>query len=146
MGGFRDRHKDLHVLVIDTDQYSGSFEREMVAFMTGQIGDCGVGDEEAATFVKEHPDMDLEDVVSSQVDEIGCWRPATIWPSPGDDPDYNSVACFLNKLPPEPQLLFLVDRAKKYCDQRRDRAGGTLGFLGARLVLHKTVDEDIAVF
>lgn len=146
MGGFRDMHADLYVLVIDTDQYAGSFEREMVAFMTGQVGDCDVGQEEANKFAEEFPDMDLEDTIGREADEIGCSRPASAWPSPGNNPNYNSVACFLEKLPPENQLLFLVNRAKKYCDERRDRAGGKLKFLGARLVLHKSVDEDIAVF
>lgn len=33
------------IFIVDTGNYSGYFEREMVAFMTGHYGDCEVGSE-----------------------------------------------------------------------------------------------------
>ena len=38
---------EKYLFVIDTDSYSGNFEREMCAYCTGQIGDCEVGIEHA---------------------------------------------------------------------------------------------------
>ncbi len=38
---------DHYLFVIDTDTYAGSFEREICAYVTGQIGECEVGKEEA---------------------------------------------------------------------------------------------------
>ena len=35
----------LYTFIIDTEQYSGNFERQMTAYMTAQIGDCEVGEE-----------------------------------------------------------------------------------------------------
>lgn len=75
------------IFVIDTDKYSGNFEREMTAYATGMVGDCGVGDEEAEKFRK---DFGLEESYEGPFgnslenrpdDEDGCRRPAAIWPS-----------------------------------------------------------------
>ena len=39
-----------YTIIIDTDEYSGNFEREMCAYCTGQVGECEVGEEEQAVF------------------------------------------------------------------------------------------------
>ena len=72
----------LTILVVDTDQYAGNFERQMVAYMTGRLGDCAVGEKEAEAFALEFPDRDFESLVCSVPDEYGCWRPASIYESP----------------------------------------------------------------
>lgn len=73
-----------YLFVIDTDQYAGNFEREMCAFLTGRVGDCGVGQEMAAKFHKEFGDKgdDMFENIASVPDDSGCSRPATIWPNP----------------------------------------------------------------
>lgn len=209
MGALISEGSRRFVLVIDTDSYAGNFEREMVAFMTGIVGDCGQGKEEAAAFEKEFPDLDFEDLVAQEPDEHGCWRPASIWNSPyywndgmgghypnevaqddpevianykrrwdeqnekirqiyAHDPEYAeecvarnddkqpgrypaacSVACFLESRPEEKVLKFLVDRAKRFCAERRTWDGkdpAPLEFKGARLILRRSVDEEIVVF
>jgi hypothetical protein len=80
------------VLVIDTDQYAGNFERQMCAYVTGYLGDCGVGHEQAQRFCDDLGVDDPEDaykieagtaeVIGGEADEHGTWRPVTIWPSP----------------------------------------------------------------
>lgn len=74
------------MLIIDTEQYSGNFEREMCAYITGQIGECGVGDNVAEKYSEKikHLDWWEEHIVSERDDsEYGCHRPASIWPTPG---------------------------------------------------------------
>jgi len=76
-----------YIFVIDTEQYAGNFERELVAHMTGQAGECGVGDDLAAAANKELP-KDARAWFSNHVrqvadDENGCHRPAAIWATPG---------------------------------------------------------------
>ena len=91
------------IFVIDTDKYAGNFEREMCAFMTGIIGECGIGVEEAQLYYEqtglspkdidwdktpvEYADEDLENpfcwFVTKKQDEYGCYRPVSIWPTPG---------------------------------------------------------------
>lgn len=75
-----------YVLVFDTEQYSGSFERELVAYVTGCSGECGVGAEEAAQALEDLPPRVVEwldDHVLHLPDEHGCCRPASVWPTPG---------------------------------------------------------------
>ena len=93
---------DGYVVIIDTDKYAGNFEREMCAFITGQIGECGVGDVEQSTALNELDSESIEwfqDNVAQMGDEHGCARPATIHATPGR-PAYNSVGIYLySRLP-----------------------------------------------
>jgi hypothetical protein len=70
--------------IIDTDSSSGNFEREMCAYLTGQIGDCGVGDEHVDAFKEQFPKEyeAFEDIIGSESDE-GCYRPCEIETTPG---------------------------------------------------------------
>ena len=73
------------LFVIDTDTYAGNFERSLTAWCTGQIGECGVGEEYAASFKEDHPEMIdvFEDLVIQIPDEHGCHRPTAAYPTPG---------------------------------------------------------------
>lgn len=68
-------------IVVDTDSYSGNFERNMCAFATAQIGDCGVGVE----FVdSEHPFSQWWEMnIILNTDDNGVYRPVEIEPTPG---------------------------------------------------------------
>lgn len=71
------------IFCVDTDTYAGGFERELCAYMTGIIGECGVGEEAKRLFEKDGHEP-LEDLVGAYVpDEHGCCRPAAIQPTPG---------------------------------------------------------------
>lgn len=78
-------HEHHVIFIVDTDSYSGNFERELTAFCTGQIGECEVGKEHADVFKAECPDMieTLEEIVITVPDDHGCSRPTSIWPTPG---------------------------------------------------------------
>ena len=98
---------DLY-FVIDTNLYAGNFERPMCAFVTGQVGECGVGEKEAEIFEEEVEDEEfraaVEDLIGAEPDDHGCHRPAKIYPTPGwfnngngghyreDDPDAEEKA------------------------------------------------------
>ena len=72
--------------VIDTDEYAGNFEREMCAYVTSVTGDCNVGDEVSLEFMKEIPVHALQwfdQHIKQMADEHGCFRPVSIWPTPG---------------------------------------------------------------
>lgn len=66
--------------IVDTNQYSGSWEREMCAFMTGHVGDCGTEKRTAEAYLEEFP---LFPSVKKMEDEDGCRRPVEIYPTPG---------------------------------------------------------------
>ena len=66
-------------IVVDTNKYSGNFEREMCAFATAQVGECGVGEDEVD---EAHQYASWWETHIQQVDD-GCWRPVAISPTPG---------------------------------------------------------------
>lgn len=77
---------ESYVFIIDTNQYAGNFERDMCAFCTGQIGDCGVGEEGKDDFLdKVGQDMFelMDKLVEHNPDEHGTCRPCAIEPTPG---------------------------------------------------------------
>jgi hypothetical protein len=74
-----------YILIIDTVDYAGNFERELCAHLTGQTGDCGVGEQYAEKFRTECPKEyeALESLIERQPDDHGNFRPASIYPTPG---------------------------------------------------------------
>lgn len=71
----RQNNEDLYIFVVDTDIYAGNFERQMTAYVTGCVGDCGVGEKEAKMFkavVPEDIAERIEDNIYSVADEHGC--------------------------------------------------------------------------
>lgn len=178
----------MTILVIDTNMYAGNFEREMVAFMTGQVGECGVGGKAAAAFQDQFPDKDFEDLVVSVPDERGCCRPASIYPSPyywndglGHEypnsispeenpeivktyneearkhklkeltaetmrkyPGYSSVACFLDEMPDEETLSFLINRALEFAKTHKNYRGEPYGLVihSARVIETKVEENE----
>lgn len=77
--------KTVYTLIINTDHYSGNFERQICAYATGELGECGVGDAEALAF-KQDPaalKFNFSKAIISLADDRGCKRPATIHPTEG---------------------------------------------------------------
>lgn len=81
----KDGQPNHYLFVIDTNRYAGNFEREMCAYITGQIGECEVGEEQAKLAKQEIPEVvaKLEELIESVPDEHGCHRPCSIFPTPG---------------------------------------------------------------
>ncbi len=73
-----------YVFVVDTNQYAGSFERELCGYASGMVGECGVGNSEAKKFVADYPgENPFSASIAMSPDEHGCHRPVAIWPTPG---------------------------------------------------------------
>lgn len=67
-------------VIVDTNKYAGNFEREMCAYATGQIGECGVGSEEV---VENIPHSLWWGIFVDEVCDEGCYRPVALSPTPG---------------------------------------------------------------
>ncbi len=110
---------DCFVFVIKTNSYAGNFERKMCAYVTGEVGECGVGGEEAELFTQDYPgNYEFEDLVISFPDDHGCYRPATIWGS-----NCNNMAIFFEIAPTSTQLDLVRDRARKFALMTDPRDG-----------------------
>jgi hypothetical protein len=82
----REGSFDGYIFVVDTDHYAGNFERPMTAYVTGNTGECEVGEEEAEMFkatVTIEIGERIDDIIESVPDDHGCCRPASIYPTPG---------------------------------------------------------------
>ena len=150
---------DAWIFVVDTNTYAGNFERCMCAYMTCQIGDCEVG-EEVRDIVKNDFDPKtlerLENIVMQVPDDHGCYRPTTIWSTPGwwNDgngkhyqdgkgpaskkqhyPAYQSVAIFFDedgeKPLPDDLIDLMKDRARAYVTDPRMTTEGAAGLHSA---------------
>jgi hypothetical protein len=74
----------MFYFVIDCDQYAGNYEREMTAYITGCIGDCGVGGELSKELSKDGIALGFfDDLIINEPDENGCARPCKMWDTPG---------------------------------------------------------------
>jgi len=113
--------KTFLLLCIDTNKYAGNFERELCAYATGAVGECGVGKEMAELFLKDHPNLDplSGDYVSGETDDDGCFRPVTIlknynyWRAQRGE--CTTVGIFLDEKPPDELLQVWVDRIRDFC-------------------------------
>ena len=105
-----DGPKEGFAFIVDTDSYAGNFEREMTAFVTGQIGECEVGKE----IIQEDFDYGgFSQIVYKLPADNGCYRPTAIWEveyeKDGRKP-YNAVAMFLNERPSAEMLELMKSR------------------------------------
>ena len=74
------------VFIVDTDKYSGNFEREFRAWITGQIDECDIGAAQARATEGDLSNEILQWFSHNLMqvpDEHGTRRPGTIWPTPG---------------------------------------------------------------
>ena len=76
----------MFTVIIDTDKYSGNFEREMCAYITGVLGICEIGEKESDIALEE---LDQETIYwfnnnTIQMSDDGSnLRPCAIRPTPG---------------------------------------------------------------
>jgi len=108
-------NEDCYIFIVKTNLYSGNFERELCAYITGEVGECGVGDNFAERYRHQVPEQWeglWENRVFSVPDEHGCHRPASIWTDASNE--YTSVAVFLHDRPSDTECEFLVERARKF--------------------------------
>ena len=149
---------DYYIFLIDTDHYAGNFERQMTAWCTGIVGDCGVGKAYAGAFLACYG-REIEEVMT-RPDDNGCWRPTAIFPTPGwsndgmghstadtsgPSPAYQSVGIFFAERPDSAIITLIQQRAASYQPLSAVDAPAPR-ILSFRLLYHRTIEEVIAVY
>lgn len=137
------------LFVVDTDSYAGNFERAMCAYMTGQVGDCGVGKDYAELFKKEVKDIDFIESVAQEVNDDGCPRPTSIFLSK-DSKKYNSIVIYFYQEPSTEEKRLMKERAIKFSnlgERHPSKYIPALTVLGFRLIkktiLYKEVENSV---
>lgn len=91
-------------LIIKTDSYAGNFERELCAWLTGTIGECGVGKE----LVEPDIEAMFENLMYQVTDDHGYYRPVSI-----RFDDTNNLVIFFESSPSEQQMTVILERSKR---------------------------------
>jgi len=135
-------------LVIETDQYAGNFEREMCAYMTGRIGDCEVGGEQAKVAKEDLPEKVWEwcdQCIERKPDDHGCYRPVKMC-----DMDTTALEIYMEELPPPEIFQLFKFRAVAFGLSQGDEDPSTgkvkITVTNARMVKMTTtyLEEDVA--
>ena len=135
----------MYYFIIDTDSYSGNFEREMCAFITGALGECEVGEENAKRFaidVAEEYKHRMDAIIDQEQDEHGCWRPVKIYFTKGCNA-YQSVCIIFSEEPTESDIAFLKERAYKYDGLTRFSKEESPKITGFRLLKKETTIKEL---
>lgn len=131
----------MHHLIVDTENYSGDFYRQMVAFATGCYGECDVGDDlaqRACAEMTHHAWWEQHIIMQKDENpELECWRPVSLEITPGffmcvkglmsdDDTDaerfqrrspvYLSLKIQVDELPPQDVWEEFQERVIAFCE------------------------------
>jgi hypothetical protein len=103
---------ERYIFAIITDSYTGNFERDMCAYVTGQWGDCEVGKMFADPVMASLTD----DYIEMVPDHAGCFRPVTMMETPGiaDGELHGGVAIFFNRRPHDKLIQRMKERAYEF--------------------------------
>lgn len=115
-----DNQNFKHAIVIQTNLYSGNFEREMCAYITGSYGECEVG-EEIADMVNHDLEIPLYEYTDSLMDDNGCRRPVSIYMN--ENHEYNDVIIFFETRPTDEMMKMVRERAEKFAQESRNNIG-----------------------
>ena len=135
-----NEYKTSWIFVIDTENYAGNFERGMCAYLTGEIGECGVGQQYANIFRNEVKNVDFSKSILLENDGSSCYRPVSIYQTIGwysdakggffrDDagkatskkyPAYLSVGIFFEKKPSQAQIDLMKSRAYQFAKLKHE--------------------------
>lgn len=110
-----DNFECPYIVILETTDYTGNFERELCAYATGSVGECEVGSRQADDFAEEYPDglsVDTQNVA----DDRGCWRPCSIF---DERNGYNSMVIFFEDQPSEADVGIIIERAHEYLATKR---------------------------
>lgn len=133
------RELQHYMFVIDTDSYAGNFERELCAWCTGILGDCGIGDEYADDFILDFPNEQSRFVykLAKTSDENGVRRPVIILSD--EDRKFNSVGILFCEQPSREDIEFIKVRAESFkgSDYQKFKV------LGYRVLCVETVTTEI---
>lgn len=124
--------------VVDTSEYSGNFERELTAYMTGITGECEVGEK----YVDKQMTEIFEEIVEQVADDNGTFRPCAVYPNNKPYSHVNSsVIIYLYSKPTEDMIKLLKERAQEFTDISESK----FNILGYRLlkITTEVLEEDV---
>lgn len=145
-----------YLLIVETNSYAGNFERELTAWSTGVVGECGVGNDEATEFLEAAAAMgytvsdddglsflpfdDLMELRINVGNSALCMRPCSI--AKNEAGEYNNVEMYLYRTPSEKDLAFIAFRINSFPEYWKHN----VKILGIKLLKRETVVLDSEVW
>lgn len=131
-----------YAFVIDTDTFAVDFFRRMGAYLTGTVGEYGVG----KLMIKDDILVNFDNIMYVETNEESC--SSTWWESPCDGAPIkknNSVAIFFKTLPNKSQVEFMKCRALGFNDDFNETYDEKLNMkiLGFRLIEFVSTSKEI---
>ncbi len=123
---------------IKTNTHAGSIERDMCAYITGHLRDCGVGQEYADMFNRECSE-DLVPILRYEYDDHSGFGPVC-----GGGDDYQSVLIHLEDEPTKDEINLMKSRAGKFASldhQGYKKHHKQIKILGFNLITRTTKTE-----
>lgn len=112
----------MYYLILDTNSYSGNFERNFCAFVTGEWGDSGVGAEVSKKYSANIQNLDWFKENSIHIEDpenpgSECYSPVDIYLSEAPNINkYNSVQIYIEDVPNDLVIAEIIDRSKYFVD------------------------------
>ncbi len=158
---------DYYVFIIDTDSYSGNFERAMCGYLTGIQNESTSRTDKYVEAYKEEMGIvetyEHNEHILFMPGEFGE-SPVEPFPTPGffNDghgthypenteydgdkyPAYQSVGIFMDRKPTNEEIEILKERANKFKLLEDDRSDETPKVLGFRLIQRITTEVEIII-
>lgn len=133
---------EKHIFIIKTDQYAGNFERELCAYCTGVVGDCGVGEEERNKFIDDYSEEkadEMWELLEQRFDDNGCARPVSVgFPN-------TTLEIYFHSRPTREVINMIKERANKF--ELKDYKGSLkpLSILGFRMKKETTTIKSVDI-
>lgn len=132
---------ERYIFIILTDQYAGNFERELCAYCTGVVGDCGVGEDEQGKFVKDYSEekaYEMWELLEQRYDE-GCARPVSVsFPN-------TALEIYFHSRPTQEVINMIKERANKFELKDWGNKPKPLSILGFELKIEVTITKNIDI-
>ena len=132
---------ERYTFIILTDQYTGNFERELCAYCTGVVGDCGVGEKQRTKFIVDYSEEKADEIwelLEQRYDE-GCARPVSV-SSPN-----TALEIYFYDRPTQEVIDMIKERANKFKLKDFNDKPKPLSILGFELKIEITITEYIDI-
>lgn len=102
-------------VVISTNTFATNFEKELCAFVTGQIGECKVGIDRRFYSSAEMRDI-FEKAMERRLCDDGYWRPVQTSPK-----DVNSFELFFKERPTQQMMDHIREACDEFAEEKKDK-------------------------
>jgi hypothetical protein len=125
-------------VIVSTNTFVTNFDKEMCAFITGQIGECKIGIDRKFRAPAEVRDL-FEKAMERRICADDYWRPV----GPNEE-DSNAFELFFKEKPSEAMIEAIIEGFNDFADEKKEKNPITtrISLEGIKIITEKTVYEE----